>query len=307
MNESTHDTMIIPIDLDYRGLEECVGAYLVRTPVGPVLVECGPAKCVPRLEEGLHKHGHSLEDIRHVFLTHIHLDHAGATAACTAAGAIAHVHPRGARHLVDPSRLMASAIRVFGDALEEDLGMLEPSPADLIDAVEDGGVVELGTMRFQAVETLGHAKHHHAWVLEHEGSRHVFTGDTAGMRLPGSAFPTLPLVAPDLDPAAWIASIQKVRELSADALWLTHYGQVDDQQSFLDETAERIRSETSFIRALLEDMPDASEMDRISSYRTWHQEQAATHGVDMDLLERHCTDHHYRANLQGVGHFLGRS
>ena len=172
---------ITTIDLRFKGIREFVGAFLIRSPEGPVLVECGPALCLPALEEGLRSHGCTLNDVRHVFLTHIHLDHAGATGACTRAGATAYVHPRGAPHLVNPSRLMSSASRVFGEELERHLGWLEPSAEDRIVPVEDGRTIQLGDMRFTAIETLGHAKHHHAWLLEHEGRRHVFTGDTAGL------------------------------------------------------------------------------------------------------------------------------
>jgi glyoxylase-like metal-dependent hydrolase (beta-lactamase superfamily II) len=195
---------ITTIDLGYRGCPEHVGAFLVRTSDGPVLVECGPAHCLPALTHGLEQAGTALEDIRHLFLTHIHLDHAGATGACTKAGAQAHVHPRGARHLVDPSQLMGSARRVFGAFLDTYLGCLEASDDSMVDPVEDQQVIDVGTARFTAIETPGHARHHHAWLAEIDGTRHLFSGDVAGMRLPGTDFVTLPLVAPELDTATWL-------------------------------------------------------------------------------------------------------
>jgi len=294
---------ITPVDLGYRGLDEYVAAFLIRSSEGPVLVECGPAKCLPRLESGLARHGLQLGDIRHVFLTHIHLDHAGASGQCAEAGATIHVHPRGARHLVDPSRLMASATRVFGDALDRDLGSLEPSPGERVHPVADGESVVVGDLRFTAIETTGHARHHHAWMLESDGRRDLFSGDAAGMRLPGSGFPTLPLVAPDLDPVAWRASIERMLALSPDAVWLTHFGRLDDQRTFMRKTAERVRTETEFVMSLLAN-GDLDEAGRIERYRAWHADLAEGLGIDRGLLDRHCDEHHFRANLQGVAHML---
>ena len=309
MTDRTHEApglgSIIPIDLGYRELAEYVAVFLIMSSDGPVLVECGPAKCLPRLEYGLKAHGLELKDIRHVFLTHIHLDHAGASGQCADAGAMIHVHPKGARHLVDPTRLMDSATRVFGDALDRDLGRLEASPAERVHSVADGESVEVGGLRFTAIETTGHARHHHAWMLEGPGRRDLFSGDAAGMRLPGSQFPTLPLVAPDLDPRAWLASIDRILLLSPDAIWLTHFGRLDEQSRFLREAAGRIESEIDFIKSLLSDS-DMLQSERIERYRAWHTEIATRSDVDLTLLELHCDEHHFRANLQGVAHMLER-
>lgn len=294
------------IDLDFRGCPECVGAFLVRTSAGPVLVEAGPARCLPALEAGLAAEGTGLHEVRELLLTHIHLDHAGATGACTAAGATAHVHPRGARHLIEPERLMASATRVFGSFLEENLGHLEPSPSERVRPVEDGERIVIGDASFTAVETPGHAAHHHAWLLEADGRREVFAGDAAGMRIPGTSFATLPLVAPEFDPQAWQASIERIRGLEPDALWLTHFGRVDEPMSFLDSVSRRLEAETALVSELLENADDVEIEDHIPAYRAWHHAQAETHQVDPALLDRHCPDLHFRSNLVGVDRWLRR-
>lgn len=300
--------LVTTIDLHFKGLREHVGAFLVRSPEGPILVECGPALCLPALEKGLQSHGHSLSDIKHVFLTHIHLDHAGATGACTRAGATAYVHPRGAPHLVDPSRLMTSASRVFGEELDLHLGWLEPSPENQIVAVEDGRTIQIGEMSFTAVETLGHASHHHSWLMAYQGERHVFTGDTAGMRLPGSSFVTLPLVAPELDPVAWLDSIKRVQDLQADRLWLTHFGPVDDQTGFLEDASIRLDAECAFLRSLLKDATEEAPPELIiQRYRSWHSEQARQHEVDLEELDTYCSNIHYEANIAGARRWLLRS
>jgi glyoxylase-like metal-dependent hydrolase (beta-lactamase superfamily II) len=303
---SDHE-LVTTIDLHFKGLREHVAAFLVRSPEGPVLVECGPALCLPALEKGLGALGLSLSDIKRLFLTHIHLDHAGATGSCTRAGATAYVHPRGAPHLVDPSRLMGSASRVFGEELDQHLGWLEPSPENQIVAVEDGQTIQIGEMSFTAIETLGHASHHHAWLMTYEGERHVFSGDTAGMRLPGTSFVTLPLVAPELDPVKWQESIKRVGDLQADRLWLTHFGSVDDQEAFLRDASALLHTECALLRSLLEGTPDPNPEDVIARYRSWHLDLAKQHQIDPDLLNRYCSDIHYESNIAGATRWLLRS
>ena len=295
---------VIPIDLNYRNVPENAAAFLVRTGAGPVLVECGPSHCVPALQQGLGAHGVTLEDVKHLFLTHIHLDHAGATGACTQRGARAYVHPRGARHLVDPERLMVSAARIYGTALDTLLGPLEASPAESIQAVADGERITIGDVVFQAVETLGHAQHHHSWLVEIDQTKHLFTGDSIGMRLPSTEFAVLPLVPPELDPAAWLDSIERTRNLQADAIWLTHFGLLGEQGPFLDQVATRLQDECAFIKNLLEEDPDATREQQRARYRAWQLEQAAPYGVTAAMLERMCDDFHYDANLNGVTRFI---
>ena len=298
---------ITTIDLRYRGIDRCVAAFLVATSTGEVLVECGPARCLDALRSGLADAGSGMESIEHLFLTHIHLDHAGATGACTASGMTAHVHERGAIHLVDPDKLMASANRVFGKALEEDLGSLVASRAANVAPASEGYSVRIGDTSFTAIETPGHARHHHAWLVENGDARHLFSGDAAGMCLPGTRFATLPLVAPEFDLVTWLDSIDRLRTLEYDKLWLTHFGVIEDHRDFLDHVEARLRSETEFVRDLLTRAGQAPNDDLIGPYRTWHDREAARHGVDPDLLQVHCTDQHFRANLSGVRRWLERA
>ena len=298
------DKQVTPIDLNYRNRPHGAAAFLVRTNQSVVLVECGPSKCTPALEQGLMEHGIQPDDVDQVFLTHIHLDHGGGTGEWTRRGAHVYVHPRGAPHLVDPSHLMASATRIFGADLDTYLGRLDASPAESIHAVADGEKITIDNAVFQAVETPGHARHHIAWLLEIDGNRHVFTGDTAGMRLPGTDFVVLPLVPPELDVERWLASIERVRSLRADALWLTHFGLVEDQDAFLQQAAERIPLECAFITDLLSRNPDAPREELRATYRAWQLELARPYGVTAEQLDDTCDETHYEANLTGVARFL---
>src|SRR5512140_3098405 len=143
------------LDLHFH-VEGTVGAFLVRTPEGPVLVETGPESLYGNLRTAVEAQGHALEDIRHVFVTHIHLDHAGAAWRLARHGAKVYVHPKGAAHLVDPGKLLASAQRIYQDDMDRLWGGLEPIPADQVVAVEDGQAIDLGGLKLHALHTPGH-------------------------------------------------------------------------------------------------------------------------------------------------------
>ncbi len=153
------------IDVGYQALPGAANAFLLRSGGAAILVESGPQACLPTLERGLRERGVDPASISHLFVTHIHLDHAGAAGAFAARGATIHVHPLGAPHLVDPAKLIASSRRVHGDAYERFYGDPIPAPAARVHATAHGERVVVGDLAFQAIETPGHAKHHHAWLV----------------------------------------------------------------------------------------------------------------------------------------------
>ena len=295
--------MITTLDLGFRDLPKAAGAYLVKLPNMHVLIECGPSACWDRLVAELERNGSSPDRIEHLFITHIHLDHAGACGLLADRGTVVHVHPRGARHLIDPSRLNASARRVFGDALDTDLGTLTACPEDLVRPMEDLDSITVDGTTFTAYETTGHASHHHCWLVTGPDGRHVFTGDAAGMRLPGTRFPTLPMVPPEFDLDLWLGSIQTIRELRPDAVWMTHFDRIDDHDSFLESVAHQLIEETGFIK----DLPGSDNDAHLAAYRSWHERLATESAIELDLLNRYCDRTHYQANLTGVRRWLAKS
>jgi len=256
------------IDLAYHGLDEADAVFLFRTDRGPVLVESGPAVTLETLRTGLRSHGVDPTDIHAILLTHIHLDHAGAAGWFADHGAEVHVHPFGARHLSDPSRLNASARRIYGDELDVIFGELLRCPTNKVHAVEDGDRLDFGDVAFTAIETPGHARHHHAWSTELDGERICFTGDVAAMRLPGTDFPLFPLAPPEFELEPWLASIARIAALDFDRLELTHFGRVDEPAAHLEIVRDRLVRETDFVRGLLE-ADDLDDDARMGAYRDW--------------------------------------
>jgi glyoxylase-like metal-dependent hydrolase (beta-lactamase superfamily II) len=228
------------IDLNWNGLPGQVAAYLVDGGSELAVVESGPGSTLPTLLDGVRSLGREPEEITHVLVTHVHLDHAGGAGALLrhASRARVYVHPRGARHLLDPSRLLASAALLYGDRMDELWGEMAPVPHGRLAVLEDGAEVRIGGRRLVAVDTPGHAGHHHAFHDPDAGL--VFTGDVAGIRLGRAPYVAAPTPPPEIDLDAWAKSLDRVRALRPRMLLPTHFGGVDDPGWHLDDFAARL-------------------------------------------------------------------
>jgi glyoxylase-like metal-dependent hydrolase (beta-lactamase superfamily II) len=231
-------------------------AYLVRGKDSAAVVETGAASAAPRILAALRAQGLSPGDVSHVIVTHVHLDHAGGAGALIAAlpRAALVVHPRGARHLVDPSKLVAGTIEVYGEARFRALyGELVPVPAERVVEAPDGFSLDLGARRLRFLDAPGHARHH--FVVLDEASRGFFTGDSFGLSYRETDGPAGPFLFPtttpvQLDPPALHATIDRMLAERPLRMYLTHYGAIEgDVASFgarlhrgLDEHVRRARA-----------------------------------------------------------------
>src|SRR5688500_7620341 len=159
---------------------------------GVVLVESGPGSTLAALEAGLKAHGYGLRDVTHVLLTYIHLDHAGAAGSLAQLGAQIFVHPVGAPHLIDPSKLIASATRIYGDLMGSLWGEILPVPPAKLTVLNDNDQVLVGDLHFRALDTPGHAEHHFAYQFEDL----CFSGDVGAVRIPGYSYLRVPMPPP---------------------------------------------------------------------------------------------------------------
>ena len=257
-----------PLDLLHGGDPRRIGAYLVETDDGLAVHDCGPASCLPALREALAARGVELHDLRHLLLSHIHLDHAGAAGVLVREhpGLAVHVSEIGAPHLVDPSRLEASARRLYGDAFDALWGELAPVPAGNIRVVGDSA---LGLAVFP---TPGHASHHVAYLHE-DGT--LYGGDTAGVRIVPGRFVFAPTPPPEVDLPAWERSLDELERRAPARLAVTHFGVFEDVErhlAALRETmhawAERVAhgmDEETFVAAARADVA-ASDPDEVGAY-----------------------------------------
>ncbi|MCP4835949.1 MAG: MBL fold metallo-hydrolase [Phycisphaera sp.] len=294
------------LDLRYHDLQGAAASHLIRTDDGPMLIETGPMSTLPILQRELEALEVDPESIELVVLTHIHLDHAGAAGWFAERGADVLVHPLGASHLVDPSRLNASARRIYGDELDTLFGEMHPCPEDRVHPIEDRKTISFGGIDLVAIETPGHARHHHSWMLDLDGMRQCFTGDVAGMRIPGSDFVTLPLAPPEFEPEAWIRSIDRLDSLDFDRLHLTHFGSVDDPARHLARTRDRVGRETDLVTRLVRD-DTLDESARTTLYRQWLAEEADGEGIPEDRFRAFVNNGLLSMNLGGVRRHLQRT
>jgi glyoxylase-like metal-dependent hydrolase (beta-lactamase superfamily II) len=222
-----------PLDLLHGGTERVVGVYLLDTEDGPALFDCGPSSCLDTLRARLGERGLEVGDLRHLLLSHIHLDHAGASGPLVRENPQLEVHVSevGAPHLVDPSRLERSARRLYGDAFDTLWGELAPVPEANVHVV---GNRVLG---LECFPSPGHASHHVCYV-DPDGT--LLAGDAAGVRLlpARTALPVSP--PPDIDVEAWHRTIDAIEERDPKALALIHFGVVRDVAEHLAQLRERL-------------------------------------------------------------------
>jgi glyoxylase-like metal-dependent hydrolase (beta-lactamase superfamily II) len=230
-----------PIDLRHLGHERVIGSYLVDTDAGLALHDCGPSTTVDALKAGLAERGLELRDLRHLLLSHIHLDHAGATGVLVREHPALQVHVSelGAPHLIDPARLEASARRLYGDRFDPLWGELAPVPEQNVHVVGDR---VLGLECFPAP---GHASHQVAY-LGADGT--LYTGDAAGVRIMPSLFVLPPTPPPDIDLEAWEHTCAEIERRSPERLALTHFGVFDDVGRQLAELRERLARWAGWVR-----------------------------------------------------------
>ena len=231
-----------PLDLHHQGVDRVIGSYLVETRDGPAIFDCGPASALPALKEQLRASGMELGQIAYLLLSHIHLDHAGAAGAIVREHQHVQVHVSevGAPHLIDPSRLEASARRLYGDAFDALWGELVPVPEENIRVVGDD---VLGLACFP---TPGHASHH-VCFLDEDGT--LYAGDAAGVRIAPSRIVTPPTPPPDVDVDAWDATLDELRRRAPTRLALVHFGVFDDVERHLEELRERLHAWEELVEA----------------------------------------------------------
>jgi glyoxylase-like metal-dependent hydrolase (beta-lactamase superfamily II) len=222
-----------PIDLWHSGREHVIGVYLLETRDGPALFDCGPTSGVESLRAGLAARGLELADVRHLLLSHIHLDHAGATGVLVREHPALQVHVSGvgAPHLVDPSRLERSARRLYGDSFDVLWGELAPVPEENVHVVGDDVV---GLACFPAP---GHAEHHVCYL---DGDGTLYAGDAAGVRIQPARTVLPPTPPPEIDVAAWERTIDTIAALGPARLALVHFGVATDLERHLGELRERL-------------------------------------------------------------------
>lgn len=262
------------IDLDFLGIQQAIASFLVEGPRGLILVETGPAGVQGTLERKVRELGFDPNSIRDVLVTHIHLDHSGGAGYWAARGSQVHAHPIGVPHLVDPSRLLSSAQRIYLDQMDYLWGHTISIPAEQVVGFCDEEK-EIAGLKVRAVASPGHASHHLAFQI----GENLFTGDVGGCRLPGSEFVSVPGPPPEFQLETWLESLGKLEVLPVENLYLTHFGEVKNPREHFSRLRARLKECAAFVFENRNLGP--SELAEI--YRAWDREQARAWGVDDSL------------------------
>ena len=257
------------VDLHFQGRPTIIGVGVLELPEGGIaLVDPGPEARLHALCAGLARMGRSLRDVRAILLTHIHLDHATASGAIVreAPGAIVHVHAVGAPHMADPARLLASAGRIYGDAMATLWGDFLPVPRASLRVVDEGDAIALGGRRFEVAYVPGHAKHH---VAYHEAATATaWVGDVGGIRIRGG--PAIPVTPPpDIDVDLWKASMDRVMAWGPERIVATHFGPYGDLANHFAELSGELDAWAAWVQDSLGDGSFSDDRDRAHAFSDW--------------------------------------
>ncbi len=254
-------------DLDFMQLPRIIATAVVHGPGGVAIIDPGPSSTLPRLRSTLASAGISMRDVTTVLLTHIHLDHAGATGSLVRElpKLRVFVHEKGAPHMANPEKLLASAARLYGSEMDRLWGDVLPVPTASMEILQGGERMAVGNRMFDVEYTPGHASHHVSYFDRDSGV--AFVGDTAGVRLMAGGFVMPPTPPPDIDLEAWGVSLDRIERWRADTLLLTHFGPSSPAAPHLGALRDHIELASGLVKQSLG--RDGEDADR----EKWYADQ----------------------------------
>lgn len=239
------------LDLNFSRVNGVIASVILQGPGGVAIIDPGPSSTLPALRDGLARAGIAIGDLRTILLTHIHLDHAGATGTLVRENPAlrVYVHEKGAPHMIDPSKLIASATRLWGDETDALWGEMRPVPAGNLDILRGGERIPAGGRDLDVAYTPGHASHHVSYFSAAAGI--AFVGDTAGVRLQAGRFIMPPTPPPDIDLEAWRASLTRIAAWHPETVFITHFGPFAPVAAHLTEMSDHLELTGGLVKASL--------------------------------------------------------
>lgn len=272
-------TPIHTLDLNFQGRPLAIASYMLEHGSGIVLIESGPGSTVDSLEAALKVHGYGLSDITHVLLTHIHLDHAGAAGTLAAHGAQIFVHPMGAAHMLNPEKLLSSASRIYGDRMDTLWGRFLAVPENKLTILQDNEEVQIGKLRFRALNTPGHAEHHYCYQFEDL----CFSGDVGAVRIPGYPYLRVPMPPPELNLEKWRESVSMLAKVGFKRIAPTHFGIFEDVDWHFKAINTALDDVETWLNTYMPAEPPIENLKE--SFLAWMDEQALRQGLDPRVVE----------------------
>lgn len=266
------------IDLHFQGVQQVIASYLLETEEGLVLIETGPGSVIEHAKQGLQNLGYRIDEVKHVLLTHIHLDHAGAAGWWAQQGAHIYVHHIGAKHLIDPSRLLASATRIYGDEMDRLWGKMYPVPEKQLTALEDNDVLKIGALSVNCLDTPGHAFHHMTYHIDDV----AFTGDVGGATVPTYGLVDAATPPPEFNLELWLASIDRLLALDLRRIYVAHFGEVREVKHHLTELKKLLMEAAEFVSIRLQEGQAHEEIT--NQYYDWYRSRSLASGVPEEVF-----------------------
>ncbi len=279
------------------GQPKLISVFLMETTEGPVLFETGPHSCFKYLEKGLAENGYKKEDVKHLFLTHIHLDHAGGAWEFAKHGAKVYVHPVGVNHLIDPSRLVASATKLYQDKMDLLWGKFMPTPEKNLVVAAHNQAFEIGGKNIKVIHSPGHANHHAAYATE-EG---IVCGDVGGIRI-AKGPPIPPCPPPDIHFDKWRESIDLLLQEQPQILHIAHFGSHDNAVQHLHDLRKEIDALETFSKDLYNKTPDKKEA--YSEFNEWVRNRMLSLCPSKAIADYYAISMPTRMQLSGVYRYL---
>ena len=278
----TNHPEIFTLDLNFQNCPNAIASYLIPHQEGLVLIESGPGSTQDNLDRNLQELGYTIEEITHVLLTHIHLDHAGAAGwLAKQSGAKVYVHQRGAPHLLDPSKLLASATRIYQDKMDMLWGDFLSVPEEQLVILDDGMEIQVGSYTFRALDTPGHANHHMAFILDEI----CFSGDVGGVRIAsgGERLLRIPMPPPEFHPPRWRESVTKLKKEKISRIAPTHFGFFDDVEWHLDSVLSELDAAEEWMQMI---MPREYSIEYLrKEFLNWVKNRSLELGVGIVTLD----------------------
>jgi glyoxylase-like metal-dependent hydrolase (beta-lactamase superfamily II) len=285
------------ISLPFQGEHGIIGSYLLSGGDDLAIIDPGPGSTLEALLASLREAGFDPQQVTHLIATHIHLDHAGATGSLLRhmPRATVYVHSKGAPHLLDTSKVVASAARIYGDRMEPLWGQIEAVPQERLHVIEDGDILNVANRRLEVHYTPGHAVHHVIFFDVHSGE--LFAGDVAGVRLQGIEYVRPPTPPPDLDLEDWSASIDKVLSLRPDVLYLGHFGPTHNPPEHFARLREKLYAWGEFVLGAMREGKGEAEIIEMLIAHTQPELLRSAH--DAHALARYEIATNYAMTVQG--------
>src|SRR5215831_17991947 len=272
---------ITTLDDNWMGRGKSIGTALLESDGHRAIVDPGPGSTLDTLKQELRARSASVSELDAILLTHIHLDHAGATGALVREnpGLAVYVHRLGAPHMIDPSKLLASAARLWPDNLQQLFGEALPMPAENLHILEGGETIRLGSRKIEVAYTPGHASHHVSYFEDTEGV--AFVGDTTGIRIEGHSFVMPATPPPDIDLKIWDTSFAAIPERNPNRLFLTHFGFSENPAAHIAQFRERLHGWMEMTEKAIQSAP--SDETALASFTAKARAEIGEHLPPQDV------------------------